>query len=110
MSSENVKEETLSVAFLQVKYPKLILKFSASWCGPCKNPSMLEKLHQLADTHAYHVEEIDIDKHGDLCEEYKIQAVPTFIIFDESSSTKTIVGGNMQSIEKWIMRNKMSDN
>tara|TARA_Y100000739_G_C20271906_1_gene312577 strand:+ start:189 stop:521 length:333 start_codon:yes stop_codon:yes gene_type:complete len=110
MSSENDKEEKLSISFLKLKHPKLILKFSASWCGPCKDPVMLEKLHELAETHAYYIEEIDIDEHGDLCEEYQVQAVPTFVIFDETSSTNTIVGGNIQSMEQWIMRNKMSDN
>ena len=109
MTTVNNDEQELSISFLKVKYPKLILKFSAKWCGPCKDPEMLERLHELSKTHSYHVEEIDIDKHSELCEEYSIQAVPTFVLFDETSSTTTIAGGNIQSMEQWIMRNKMSD-
>ena len=102
-------EDGLSIPFLKVKYPKLILKFSAEFCDSCKDPVMLKTLDTLAKTHAYHIEEIDIEKHSVLCEEYCIRHVPTFVLFDDTSEKITIVGGNIESMKQWIMRNKMLD-
>ena len=105
----DAEEKELSIPFLKLKYPKLILKFSAKWCGPCKDPKMLEKLYTVSNAHGYHVEEIDIDEYGELCTEYSVKAVPTFVLYDQNSESKTIVGGNIETMEQWITRNKISD-
>lgn len=61
-----------------------VLKFSASWCGPCK---MLSKVIEGAtDKITIPVEEIDIDEHSNVAMEYGVRGVPTMILLDENSN------------------------
>ena len=67
-----------------------ILKFSASWCGPCK---MLSKtIENIKDEVPYPVEEIDIDNNTEMAQKYGIRGVPTMIIVDGDKEVKRKVG------------------
>ena len=67
-----------------------ILKFSASWCGPCK---MLTKtIAGIKDEIPYPVEEIDIDENTDLAQKYGIRGVPTMVLIDGDKEVKRKVG------------------
>lgn len=56
-----------------------ILKFSATWCGPCK---MLSKtLEGYTDVE---IKEIDIDVDRTLTEKYGIRGVPTLVLLDDN--------------------------
>ncbi len=56
-----------------------ILKFSASWCQPCK---MLSKRIEGEDLGAP-VQEVDIDENTDLATKYAIRGVPTLVLVDD---------------------------
>jgi thioredoxin-like negative regulator of GroEL len=60
----------------------LFAYFTASWCGPCQ--SLKHTTWADADVAAalgqYVPVKIDIDEHPDLAEQYRIQAVPTFVV------------------------------
>lgn len=67
-----------------------ILKFSASWCGPCK---MLSKtIEGIKDEVPYPVEEIDIDNNTEMAQKYGIRGVPTMIIVEGDKEVKRKVG------------------
>ena len=67
-----------------------VLKFSASWCGPCK---MLSKtIEGIKDEVPYLVEEIDIDNNTEMAQKYGIRGVPTMIIVDGDKEVKRKVG------------------
>jgi len=59
-----------------------VLKFSASWCGPCK--SLSEIIEKAGDKITVPVEEIDIDSNMNKVEEYGIRSVPTLILLDNA--------------------------
>jgi thioredoxin 1 len=49
-----------------------VLKFSASWCGPCK--ALSQTLGEKEN-----LKEIDIEKNPEITQQYKIRNVPTLV-------------------------------
>lgn len=57
-----------------------VLKFEASWCGPCK---MLSKtINEMGDKITMPIEVVDIDQNADLAKQYGVRGVPTMVIVD----------------------------
>ena len=77
-----------------------LLKFSASWCGPCK---MLSKTMEGLDL-GMPVEHLDIDEYQILARTYGIQAVPTVILLDATGEEyKRFSGAKSKGeIEAWL--------
>ena len=56
-----------------------ILKFSGSWCGPCR---VLK--NTLSNFIRVPVEEIDVDENQEECIKYKIRTIPVLVYLDEN--------------------------
>lgn len=60
-----------------------LVQFSAEWCGPCQAMKpVVEKLESDIKEKA-RVVKIDVDKYDELVADFRIQTVPTFIIFKQ---------------------------
>jgi thioredoxin 1 len=83
---------------LRIKMKK-VLRFTASWCQPCK---AMAKLMEDVGTDMP-IEVIDIDVYSDVAMEYGIRSVPTLIILEENIEVKRMVGVVTKEILKnWI--------
>lgn len=95
------------------KTPIVIIKISASWCGPCKNKKFLESYHDIKasylNTNAVRFVEFDIDNDADILEDkdyydIEIDSVPTFLIGYNGSFTRKFVGGGyLNEINEYII-------
>ena len=63
-----------------------LVDFFATWCGPCK--MMHPVLEQLKDElgESVRVIKIDVDKNMDLSMQYRIQSVPTRMLFKNGAA------------------------
>ena len=70
-----------------------LLKFSASWCQPCKALSTTIKNteHVLFET----MQEIDVDANPDIVKKYSIRGVPTLLLVDELGNEIKQKSGNI---------------
>lgn len=70
---------------IQSQNPVLV-DFFAEWCGPCKGMKpVLDSLEQEMKEKA-RIVKIDVDTHQELATQYKIKAVPTFILFKKGEA------------------------
>ena len=85
----------------------IVIYFTASWCGPCKEikPFILEKISTNENV-SFSIIDVDNDNYEDLCEDYSVNAMPTFLFFKNKQVVEKIVGGNKEKIEQLINDNK----
>ena len=77
---------------------KRIIRFTASWCGPCK--SLATNLENANLT--LPIEVVDIDVHDALAREYGIRGVPTLVMLDENIEVKRLVGAKtVNELQEW---------
>jgi thioredoxin 1 len=70
---------------------KKVIRFTASWCQPCKAmASILEEINTNIP-----IEVIDIDKQSDVAIEYGIRGVPTLVKVDENGN----IAGRMVGVK-----------
>ena len=78
---------------------KSILRFTASWCQPCK---VMAKTLEEVNTGVI-VEVVDIDVHSDLAVEYGIRSVPTLVMKDGNQEVKRMTGvKSKKELTEWI--------
>ena len=77
-----------------------ILKFSASWCQPCK---MLAKTIEGMEM-PYEITEIDIDEQPEQAGKYQVRGVPTMVLVDDKGAVVSRLVGvqSAYKIGEWL--------
>jgi thioredoxin 1 len=78
---------------------KKVLRFTASWCQPCK--TMNGVLEEIKPTLPFEV--IDIDVYPEIAADFGIRSVPTLVMMDETIEMKRITGiKTKQQLTEWL--------
>ncbi|MGB0932726.1 MAG: thioredoxin [Lishizhenia sp.] len=61
----------------------VLVDFHATWCGPCQtmHPVVDDLKNEFKET--LRIIKIDVDKNAALSSKYKVQSVPTFLLFKQ---------------------------
>ncbi len=78
---------------------KRILRFTASWCGPCQGLAMNLETASLD----LPIEVIDIDVNPEIATEFGIRSVPTLVLMEDNMASKRLIGNKTkQELEAFI--------
>lgn len=74
-----------------------VIKFSSTWCGPCKalSPVFNEVRSQMPDVS---FQEIDVDQNSDLAIKYNVRGVPTIVIEKDGQEVTRKSGMMMNAV------------
>jgi thioredoxin 1 len=70
----------------------VLVDFYAPWCGPCK--MLAPTVAKLADQFAGRVKvvKVNVDNATDLAQRYRVEGIPTLMLFQNGNAVDTMVG------------------
>ncbi|KAJ2860403.1 hypothetical protein GGH94_005541 [Coemansia aciculifera] len=82
-------------------HQKVVVDFTASWCGPCRQMSPI-----FSDLSGEHSDvlflSVDIDNVRDVAQAYSVTSLPTFKFFYGRREYNTVIGANRWGLEYGI--------
>ena len=77
------------------------LYFTAEWCGPCKKVRPI--VEEINRDSANKFQVIDADSNLELCKQYNVGSIPTFILIEDSTEINRMVGAKTkQELEDFL--------
>jgi thiol-disulfide isomerase/thioredoxin len=83
-----------STSVAQAETKRMVLMFSATWCGPCVSAKKMYHESDMVDLIAQYDDNlyIDVDKHPVWKRYFKVTSIPTFIIADTEVKNGKLYG------------------
>jgi len=84
---------------LLAEQPKVLLKFSATWCGPCR--AVAPVVDGLAPKYPdITFRGADLDAQGSIASRYEVTAVPTLVYIHNGKEVDRVLGANVAGIKE----------
>jgi len=89
----NLTKRTELAELVSKKKP-VIIKFTATWCGPCKRIAptfnkLVEKVKHLVD-----IVIVDADEGRDICSSLKVRGYPSFLSYVNGEMAESMIGAD----------------
>ncbi|XP_028801934.1 thioredoxin H2-like [Neltuma alba] len=83
----------------------MVIDFTATWCGPCKmmDPIIKDFAAKYADVEFI---KIDVDELMEVASEFKVQAMPTFLLIKKGTVVDKTVGARKEELQKLIEKHR----
>lgn len=94
-------DEVIMWNSLLAEHKRVIVQFTATWCGPCKRISpYFEKLSSEFDTIKFI--KVDVDECQIITERYGVSTMPTFIAFVDGQKVDHIMGAHEETLRQFV--------
>lgn len=97
---KNINQDNFKEEVLQAEGPVLVDVW-APWCGPCN--AMMPRLEEISKE--CNVMKLNLDENMDLCKQYNVSAIPTFLFFKNGELVERRMGIQNSNELKSIMNN-----
>ena len=82
---------------------KMILYFTAEWCGPCKQTKpIVEELNREQIRNKFFI--IDVDSEIEMAQNFSIMSVPTFVVMKDNSEVHRVTGAQTRKQLEELLR------
>ncbi|XP_008807864.2 thioredoxin H2-1 [Phoenix dactylifera] len=79
----------------------MVIDFSASWCGPCRFMEPVFNAMAAKYTDVVFVK-IDVDELSEVAQQWRVQAMPTFVLVKGGGEVGRVVGSKKDELDKKI--------
>ena len=105
MTIKKIEENSELDNIIRSSVEKLVVvDFFATWCGPCVR--IAPKLEEMSQSDQFKESvvflKVDVDAASEISEKYKIQAMPTFILFKDGKKVDEMMGANEVKLKAFI--------
>jgi thioredoxin 1 len=98
---QELSDSTFETEVLSASKPVLV-DFWAPWCGPCRRIAPLLEQFALENAESVKVVKVNTDENMNLATGYRIDAIPTLILFNNGEVVERFVGFDKLRLQEAI--------